>query len=107
MKFYAKDAFTKLDPTTGTIQNNSLIYDVEVSDKAEVGSGILLHARNKYTFFNQVLYVRCCAKGGWAEVNVVPFLVDSGGIFSGGGSSGVVDDPEHFTDDDLDDIFKP
>ena len=35
MKFYAKDAFTKLDPTTGTIQNNSLIYDVEVSDKAE------------------------------------------------------------------------
>ncbi len=107
MLYTVTNDFIKINESSGTIQNNSQIYDVEISHKQEVGSGILLRALNKFTFTNQTLFARCTSKNGFATVNVVPFIVDSGAITVNGGSSAVVDNPDSFNDDDLNDIFKP
>ena len=57
---------------TGTIQNTSSVYSVEVSDKAEIDSGFLLMPLNKMSFDGEV-YMRCI--GGCAPVRVVSFIV--------------------------------
>lgn len=87
MKYYAKDTFTQISETSGTIQNASRIYNVEISNQAVVDSGILLFPLNKFSFSDTTLYIRCADKGGWAEIRVVPFLVDFGTASSGGSSS--------------------
>lgn len=102
MLYNVTNDFVKIDETSGTIQNNSRIFDIEISHKTEADSGILLRTLNKYTFTDQTIYVRCIDKGGRAEVRVVPFIVDSGGVISGGGSSITYD---HFTDEDIDDVL--
>ena len=43
MIYNVTNDFTQLAETAGTIQNNSYIYPVEVSDRAEADSGILLY----------------------------------------------------------------
>lgn len=100
MQYIVTGEFVKINETTGTIQNNSQSEDVEISDKAQAGSGIILHNLNKYSFSGVSLYARCVS-GGWAVINVVPFVVDAGGVVSGG-SSGVT---ESFNQGDIDDIF--
>ena len=102
MQYNITSNFTKISETSGTIQNNSSVYDVEISDRPTAGSGILLHPLNKFTFNNQTLYVRCVA-GGWAAINVVPFIVDGGSVISSSGSSTTGD--QSFSQADLDYIF--
>ncbi len=93
--------FTKLSETSGTIQNSSKIYAVEISDNPQAGSGFLLYPLNKISFTDKQLYARC-AEVAAVDVYVVPFVVDMG--VAVGSSSGV--SAEGFTEQDLDDIFK-
>lgn len=101
MIYHVTNDFTKINETSGTVQNNSSVYDVEISDRPTAGSGILLHPLNKFTFNNQI-YVRCVA-GGWAAINVVPFIVDGSSVISSSGSSTTGD--QSFSQADLDYIF--
>ena len=39
MRYLLSKDFTQINETTGTIQNVSRIYDVEMSDKAQAKSG--------------------------------------------------------------------
>jgi len=111
MLYTVTDDFVKVAEAQGTIQNSSRVFDIEVSDKPEPNSGIILFGLNKFSFTG-TKYIRCI--GGNAQVRVVPFATD----FSGGGSS--VDDfnqqldsiigGDHFANDDdmqqaIDDIF--
>lgn len=78
MRYNVTNDFVKIAETSGTIQNTSNIYTVEVSDTAEAGSGILLYPSNKISVASTELYLRC-VDGGNAEVRVVPFEVDAPG----------------------------
>lgn len=93
--------FTKLSETSGTIQNTSRVYDIEVSDKPTPDSGIILFGLNNFSFSNQTVYVRCI--GGSAEIRVVPFTT---GTTSGGASSSTTPADETFADDsDVDNFY--
>ena len=83
MRYEITDEFTKISETTGTIQNMSNVYAVEVSNKAEADSGIILYPLNRISVTLSECYLRC-VDGGNAEVRVVPFEVD---VTRGGGSS--------------------
>ena len=50
--------FLKLNETTGTVQNSS-VFTIELSNKKEFDSGILLFPRQYYSFSNTTLYARC------------------------------------------------
>lgn len=106
MIYNVTNEFTKISENAGTIQNVGNVYPVEVSDKAEADSGILLYPLNKISFSDKTLYMRCVEAGGQAEIHVVPFTVDSDSGTSSGGisSSGNVATDEQI-DDLLDDLF--
>ena len=108
MRYEVTGDFVKIGETTGTIQNTSSVYAVEVSHKAEEGSGIILYPLNKFSFNDATIYLRCIDTGGRAEIRVSPFAVDSGGSSSGGGASSTVDS-DFATDDEyaamMDDIW--
>ena len=91
--------FTKLNETSGTIQNTSRVYDIEVSDKATPDSGIILFGLNQLSF-NQTVYVRCI--GGSAEIRVVPFTTDT---TSGGASSSTPADETFADDNDVENLY--
>ena len=59
MIYSVSEHFIKIDETSGTIQNTSYIFDVEVSHKPEIDSGILLRPLNKYSFSDQDIFLRC------------------------------------------------
>ena len=101
MRYIVTNNFIKINETKGTIQNLSQINSVEVSNKAETDSGILLHPLNKFTFCDETIYLRCT--GEIAEVSVVPFIVDAFGGSSSGSSVG----SDSFNQTDVDDIFTP
>lgn len=82
MRYVVTDQFTKISETAGTIQNVGNVYPVEISDKAEADSGILLYPLNKISFSDKTLYMRCVEAGGQAEIHVVPFTVDSDSGFT-------------------------
>lgn len=104
MRYSVTDQFIKISETSGTIQNISNVYPVEVSDKAEPGSGILLFPLNKFSFSDTVLFMRCVDVGGRAEILVTPFTVDMGIGGSTGDASG---GSQSFNDSsDVADIFK-
>lgn len=105
----AKNAFTQITETSGTLQNASKITTVEVSDSQEQNSGLLVPPLGKVPLGGSSMFVRC-VDGAGAEVRVVPFELE----FRGGGSSvgtAVVDGVElHFATDEevlamLDDNF--
>lgn len=79
MLYKVTGEFIQLAETVGTVQNNSYIYPVEVSDKAVADSGVLLYPLNKFSFSGTKLYMRCVDDGAWAQIRVVPFVVDLGG----------------------------
>ena len=91
MIYNVTNEFTQLAESAGTIQNNSYVYPVEVSDRAEADSGILLYPLNKFSFSGTKLYMRCVDGGAWAEIRVVPFTLDFGG--STASSEQSTDDP--------------
>lgn len=99
MRYPLTKNFTKLSETSGTIQNSSKIYAVEISDNPIAGSGFLLHPLNKISFTDKQLYARC-AEVAAVDVYVVPFTVDMGVTVGSGDSA------EGFTEQDFDDIFK-
>lgn len=105
MIYLVGNDFIKIDETSGTIQNNSQIYDLEISHQAQINSGILLRSLNKYSFSNQTIYARCTDPTGKVELRVVPFLVDMG-LGDGSSSNDSVSGFDTFNDSDLDDIFK-
>lgn len=92
MIYNVTNEFTQLAESAGTIQNNSYIYPVEISDRAEVDSGILLYPLNKFSFSGTKLYMRCVDGGAWAEIRVVPFVVDFDGTASA--SEQTTDNPD-------------
>ena len=101
MRYTVTNDFIKINETKGTVQNLSQVNAVEVSDKAELNSGILLYPLNKFTFCDETIYLRCT--GEIAEVSVVPFIVDA---FAGiSGTSSISSDS--FNQTDVDDIFIP
>lgn len=79
MLYNVTSEFAKVTETSGTIQNNSQCYPVEISDDAVPGNGFILYPLNHISFTGNV-YLRCIGGGGRARVNVVSFITDSGGI---------------------------
>lgn len=67
--------FVKINEAFGAIQNTSHIYDIEVSDKDEINSGILLYPLNTI-FFSGDIFARCVDTDGKAEARVVTFETD-------------------------------
>ena len=99
MKYIAtRKTFTRINETSGTLQNTSKISDVEVSNEAVENTGIILAPQDKFSFSDATLYVRCVGGGG-AEIRVVPFMLDFG--ISQGGTSTATD-----TDAEVDDKIK-
>ena len=87
MIYNVRSDFVPIDVTAGTIQNNSYVYPIEISNQAVANSGVLLYPLNKVSFScNTKLYMRCVDGGAWAEIRVVPFTLDFG-IVQGGSSS--------------------
>lgn len=104
MLYTVENDFLKIDETEGTIQNSSQIFHVEVSDKPVPDSGFILYPLNKISFVG-TRYLRCIEQGKFAIVRVVPFHVEVGTAVSSGDSDSGGSD--HFTQDDVDDMFKP
>lgn len=98
MIYNVTNEFTRLAETAGTIQNNSYIYPIEISNQAVADSGILLYPLNKFTFSGTQLYMRCTDGGAWAEIRVVPFLLDFG-------TSTATTPAETDTDSDVDELI--
>lgn len=94
--------FMRLAETAGTIQNNSYVYPIEISNQAVANSGVLLYPLNKVSFSGTQLYMRCTDGGAWAEIRVVPFTLDFG-ISQGGTSTAT--DSQTATDDEANAII--
>ena len=77
MKYLLTKDFTRLEETSGTIQNASKIRTIEVSDDGTEGNGILLYPQQKHSFRDSVVYAR--GVDGAAEIRVVPFELDARG----------------------------
>lgn len=88
MIYKVKNDFVQIGVTSGTIQNNSCVYPIEISNQAVKNTGVLLYPLNKVSFSGDTkLYMRCVDGGAWAEIRVVPFTLDFGITQSGGSSS--------------------
>ena len=70
--------FTKLSETSGSIQNTSSKFTLELSNRNELNSGIFIYPNRRCSFKNTQAYLRCV--NGYVLAN----------IESGGGSSGVI-----------------
>ena len=70
--------FTQITETTGTIQNASHIYTLEMSQSNTKDSGILIYPLQSKSFSNKTIYLRC-VDGAGAEARVIPFEVGTGG----------------------------
>lgn len=87
MIYNVQSDFVQIGVTSGTIQNNSHIYSIEISNQAVKNTGVLLYPLNKVSFSGDTkLYMRCVDGGAWAEIRVVPFTLDFG-IAQDGSSS--------------------
>lgn len=92
--------FARLPFATGTVQNVSSLYAVELSEDPSNEGGILLFPREKFSFSRTTLYARC--SGGLVRLNVVAFVDDQSGSDS---DSTVVDDSTVATEDELDNLM--
>lgn len=70
--------FTQISETTGTIQNTSQIYTLEMSQSNSNDSGIFIYPLQSKSFSNKTIYLRC-VDGAGAEARVIPFEVGTGG----------------------------
>ncbi len=70
--------FTKITETTGTVQNTSHIYTLEMSQSNVKDSGIFIYPLQSKSFSNKTIYLRC-VDGAGAEARVIPFEVGAGG----------------------------
>lgn len=60
--------FTELSETTGTIQNTSDKFTLELSNKNELNSGIFIYPRRQGSFKNTRAYLRCV--NGYVLANI-------------------------------------
>ena len=102
MIYNVTNNFIAVNETAGTIQNSSYAYSVEVSNKPENDSGILLFPLNKFTFSGTKLYMRCVDGGARARIRVVPFMLDYSGTAS---ISPATDDTQFASDDAVNGII--
>ena len=72
--------FIKLDETTGTIQNTSDNFTLELSSKNELNSGIFIYPHRQCSFKNTPVYLRCV--NGYVLANIETFNLESGGNIS-------------------------
>ena len=77
MKYLISKDFTKIDETSGTVQNSGSSGTIEMSETNEPDTGVLLYPQQKHSFRDAVIYLRCI--DGWAEARVVPFKLDEKG----------------------------
>lgn len=99
MNYQITSEFTKLNESSGTIQNISYVHTLEISNSNSKNSGFLLFPLNKVSF-NGAVYVRCTDEGGRADIRVVNFIADSSG-----GASSATNTPTPMTEEELNDIF--
>lgn len=94
MKYSIKpNVVTKINETSGTIQNVDAINKVELSNSSDFTHGILLYPHQKISFAVQ-LYARLLDNADLpVELRIVPFTVDGGAGSSGGTVN--LDDGEH------------
>lgn len=115
MIYRVASEFLKINETSGTIQNTSHVHTLEISDKAESDSGILLFPLNQFTFSGEK-YLRCIDNGTIA-VRVVSFSNHtSGDSYSDDDPNALIEDiwnnpntgdsDDPFIDD-LNNIFNP
>lgn len=79
MVYQLSKNFTQIAETTGTIQNTSHIYTLEMSPSNIKDNGIFIYPLQTKSFSNQTIYLRC-VDGAGAEARVIPFeLVTEGG----------------------------
>ena len=77
MIYMCGDTFIKIDETSGTVQNESNINTIEMSQSIEPNSGILIYPLQKHSFNDSDIYLRCV--DGAARARVVSFKVDAKG----------------------------
>lgn len=103
MRYTVTSEFFALPEQSGTVQNTSPIYTLEVSAFASRDSGILLYPLNKFSFSGTQLYLRCIEGGGRAEIRIVPFTLDFG--ISQGGTSTATDSLDAAVDEIISDAL--
>lgn len=69
--------FIRIGETSGTVQNESNINTIEMSQSNEPNSGILIYPLQKHSFADSEIYLRCI--DGAARARVVSFKVDAKG----------------------------
>ena len=71
------DTYTEITETTGTIQNNDTIFDLELKilDLSTSETAIIaLNPRDSITFANQKIFIRCREPEKKILARVVPFI---------------------------------
>ena len=68
--------FTKLSETTGTVQNTSDKFTLELSNKNELNSGIFIYPHRQCSFKNTQVYLRCV--NGYVVANIATSTLDGG-----------------------------
>lgn len=94
-------SFTKINETSGTIQNSGepSSHIVEMTNDT-LKSGLWIYPREKHTFNGANIYLRCVEEGFTSEVRVVPFTLDGGGT-----SAQVTVDGALATDSEIDNML--
>ena len=72
MIYQLSNDFTQISESTGTIQNTSHIYTLEMSQSNTKNSGIFIYPLQSTSFNNKTIYLRC-VDGAGAEARVLPF----------------------------------
>lgn len=108
MIYEVSNEFTKINETSGTLQNSSSINTVEMSHNGEINSGILVYPFQKIAFNNMDVWIRCI--NGSARVRVVPFklklksgVANASSVYINGNNYNIAEDGD--IDDILNNIF--
>lgn len=79
--------FIKITETSGTVQNSSSTYTIEIATDPTANSGICIYPTQSVSFHEKTIYLRCL--NGTTKVRCVPFEI---------GTKGVDDDVAYITD---------
>lgn len=82
--------FIKINETSGTVQNSSSMYTIEMATEPVPNSGIVIYPAQSVSYHDKTIYLRC-VDGVTTKIRCVPFDI---------GSKGVDDDVTYITDGD-------